>query len=598
MQLLNAVRFNEGIVSTQDIGYSEISVSYTMKVYDKDGVLLAYLPNWVNGRLEQELNKPAVLEFEYPALDLNASLIQFPNQIWLFNQDDTLMNKFHILPVSMNDSQESAKLNISCESLLYQLSKELIIDYTTVVIPEDEEEETTETKSVLDILKDLFSLQVHSRKLYIGQISPLIANEMVSFQFEKGNILDALNKLFEIVDTGTFWVEPVARRLNWKLKRGYDKYQQIRLGKNMSGITINKDYSKLVNRIYVYGNDNGINGQVKLTDISGVSNEYLEDSTSIAQYGIQAAIEILKDVYSPDTLYKYAEAFLDLHSQPKFSYEIDFVNLHASNPIRYEFEGMALGSVIQVINEDHNVSTELNILKMESSLDNPLQMQITLGSKPVTIELVFSKILNRIATLEKETNLNEVGVEVIVNEILEEKQVTKKTNIGTQIENIVSTAEGGDYGGEYAKLVDAFELLADDLIGDIPELAEVNTLPISANSGSIGESPRYASETHTHKGAPFIKETTRSLMQTLAAAENNDEEGVVGYEETNEQLWVHDGSSFAKQVLIVEFVSALPAIPTDGLRVVYWNNQLWIAKSGDSRYYPMYKPSNESGVPA
>lgn len=621
MQFFNTHLFNTGTSATESVA-DAASVSYSIRVFDISGNCLCYLQDWVNGKLTATLNQPASIEFEYPAFEEKAQYLTFPNQIWLYNQDDTVIQKFHIQPTTTIQNEDTATIHVVGESLLQQLAREFIVDYDT------------SGKNLFTVISDLLNLQTHPLPIYPGSIDYAVGSLSPVLRFEKITILEAVEQILDTVGVGTYWIIPGTRKFNWKLERGQDVGQQIRIRKNMKGIRVKKDFSKLVNRLYLFGNDNDTNGTVSLSQIAPYV-PYIDDTGSIAQYGVVSGCKILKNIVNPYALQSYGQAFLQQFSQPYLSYEIDFANLHANNPIKYAFEWLGLGSRVWVINEDLGIESKEKIVRIETELDNPIRQRIVLGRDSIDLDKVFGGINERLATLEREEmvgyedtkeRLNEDGylneenlgdtitqmlsdstsasteslIEAFdnaVSSILEDTSSLTTQIVETIIEN--SIGSGGNFEDAVVDSIgnvlgnglnpnhnELRNALSDELLGT----EDTSPIVADATGNLAGTSSDFARADHTHLGMPWVAgEAMEDLTGTQA--------GILGYVESANQYWLNDGTGYNNQILTVSIVESLPEIPTQGFQLCFYQGQIWIAYESDTRWYPMYKPTTYSGLP-
>ena len=61
---------------------------YRLEVRDADGVILKVLDKWHTALWEQKVNAPDELTLSYPAQESKASAIDYPNFVWLKENQD------------------------------------------------------------------------------------------------------------------------------------------------------------------------------------------------------------------------------------------------------------------------------------------------------------------------------------------------------------------------------------------------------------------------------------------------------------------------------------------------------------------------------
>ena len=235
------------------------------------------------------------------------------------------------------------------------------------------------------------------RKYKLFQVVDKIIDELLAFPMQlpvvtKGDISDYADKIVPLKIDGQTILQAALtlrkslggymevnndRELDWFTTIGEDKGQQIRYGKNLVGISREIDYTKLFNRIYVYGRDADGN-RIKLSDIQ--DEDYIEDVPSQTTYkGIYVGVFTNFSITGAAALLTWAQELLAQYKDPPTTYAVDAVDLSIQQ--QFAFEALQLGSQVTVIDEDLNIEISTTVVRIfKPDLLNPMKMQIELAN--------------------------------------------------------------------------------------------------------------------------------------------------------------------------------------------------------------------------
>lgn len=138
-------------------------------------------------------------------------------------------------------------ITVTGQQIGYTLTKDIISSYSCTI---------ADAKTVSDILTELLAYQEIER-VVLGDVSPSL-DKVIALDLKKGiNIWEACKTVRDTVG-GFIYVDfdpetPATRRLNLVDDIGESKGQQIRLGKNLTGIYHSTDFIELANRLYPVG---------------------------------------------------------------------------------------------------------------------------------------------------------------------------------------------------------------------------------------------------------------------------------------------------------------------------------------------------------
>jgi len=161
---------------------------------------------------------------------------------------------------------------------------------------------------------------------------------------------------------------------------------ELRWGKNMGSFDEVIDPTKIINRIYPLGAGEGVN-QLGIESING-GVAYIEDTESIAKYGIKKRVFVDRRFEDAQQLKDNAQALLNEWKTPKVSVEAQGSDLSILEG--YEFEKHRLGNLIRVIVPDR----EDEIVRIVSESKNDLT------GKPGDITFELNNKTDDIATTQ------------------------------------------------------------------------------------------------------------------------------------------------------------------------------------------------------
>ena len=204
--------------------------------------------------------------------------------------------------------------------------------------------------TITNIITALIAMQERANPVTVGTIDATIGAYTRQLNVSKQSILKTL---LTLRDTAGGYLEvDNDYKLQWSADVGEDTGQQIRYKKNLTGITREVDYSKMVNRLYAYGS-----GAVVLAGVG-----YIDDLGSIDRYGRYTGFLTNTDIDDADTLTEWATLKLAELKDPVVSYKINTADFSVLDTrIDWSFDSLQLGSVINIIDEELGSSFEFDI---------------------------------------------------------------------------------------------------------------------------------------------------------------------------------------------------------------------------------------------
>lgn len=241
---------------------------YTLKLVTSAGVTLNYLRDAFNATYTQTFNQSPTLTFSLPSTSITLSTLVRPNEVWVYDSTNTLVEKFRILRTNISrDNSGAAAIEVSCDGYLNQLTDELISSYQA---------SPTDAFTITEIIEDLLALQVSTSPIVYDAtlIDADLSSLVRSVNLENQTILRAILALIETVSTPYYlYISPSTKKLHITATLGQDIGQEIRLGKNLSAISQESDYSTLTTRLIAIGSGSE-DVEVRLTPMGVIPTIY------------------------------------------------------------------------------------------------------------------------------------------------------------------------------------------------------------------------------------------------------------------------------------------------------------------------------------
>jgi phage minor structural protein len=164
---------------------------------------------------------------------------------------------------------------------------------------------------------------------------------------------------------------------------------EIRYAKNMREIEREIDPSNIVNRIFPLGFGEGVN-QLGIEDVNG-GVPYLEDASSIAQFGLKAYVWPDRRFEDAQALKESAQSLLAKWKQPKVVYKVNAADLTklTGAPIHKFTEG----ALVRIVDPDFGVIEQrIHMVSKPDITGAPGDIQLEIGSLTDDIATVNADI--------------------------------------------------------------------------------------------------------------------------------------------------------------------------------------------------------------
>jgi phage minor structural protein len=352
---------------------------------DKDIPHLLTLP------LKESLSKPEQLSFIIPFNNPGYSLIEgLRTKVKVFDvRDNSIAFSGRIIPTKDGMSSDgNFNKEITCEGALAYLNDTHTRRWSFI--------NQTPAQILTYILNEHNNKVDTARQITLGTVQPTQALT-INTNFETS--LNAIITKVRNVLSGDIRVRETSGvlYLDYLTAQGANNGVEIRLRHNLKEIIREYDPTDIVTRVIPLGYGEGIN-QLDIASVnSGV--EYLEDTTSINQYGVIEGVPTNKDIQNAATLKIWGQTVLNEKKQPKLSYQqtaLDLSVLTGRENEKYE-----LGDTIHTKVEILNIDVYSRVIERERNLLNePWNPRLTLSTRPISLTDQIIDLKQRNLTLE------------------------------------------------------------------------------------------------------------------------------------------------------------------------------------------------------
>ena len=184
--------------------------------------------------------------------------------------------------------------------------------------------------------------------------------------------------------------------LDYLIAQGADNNVKIELGYNMKDIIEEYDPLDIVSRVIPLGYGEGINQ----LDIKKVNSniEYLDNTTSIAKYGVVEGVATNKDIQSATTLKIYGNTVLKDKSQARLAISTNALDLSVLTG--HEAEKYSNGDSLNILNEFMNIDVIARVIEREMDLLEPFNPKLIISTRSIKLSDQIIELKQRNLTLE------------------------------------------------------------------------------------------------------------------------------------------------------------------------------------------------------
>lgn len=357
---------------------------YRIEVHDGDGDFITSVPGWISGKLLLTMDRASELEFTIPYDAEGAADLVRPNIVWLRNRWGFVVDTFVIQKRKPHGNGDASYITVFCTGCISQLGEEIV----------DEYDGTEAGLTVEDHVTALMDLQAKADWITVGQISSAIAETEVKFYAQDTTIHAALLALQLVLpqsERGRLYVDP-QRRLQWRDAVGDQTEQIITRGRNVYAIDAEVDYGRMINRVYMYGEGQDPAYRLTLID-AGEDDEFLDNASSIATYGLRAYRKQDRRIRKPETLLLFAQRILEEFAVPPVTVDVELLDVAKADDAPAGWQDIYIGGLYRVQDSDLGLDTSIEIVSIETDLSHPVPIRVNLTNQVRDLADLFTILI-------------------------------------------------------------------------------------------------------------------------------------------------------------------------------------------------------------
>ena len=259
------------------------------------------------------------------------------------------------------------------------------------------------------------------------------------FSVDKTNPYDVVKAVIECCGKGELYTDN--KKIALVERIGTDTAVRLDLGKNMEDITVERDITDLVTRLYPYGRDD-----LHIGSVNG-GRQYIE-SANAAVYGVREGYRDFGDITSALTLFERALWEFDAENAERIDVpQISITGTYAElNKIAgYEAEQLRLGDGVTVV--DGGDALYERVIKIERYPYSPESAILTIGRVKKDMFFYLEQIGNLARRYKKvSTRSGKVKASAVSGTIKNSGVVSETVTAGTITigRNVITTDEEGN----------------------------------------------------------------------------------------------------------------------------------------------------------
>lgn len=356
-----------------------------IQVYDINMNRVAILEKAYKIGYGLEANNIWTCQFTLPLNDPKRKEIIPKHFIELWDHDKRI-GMFIVQPIKTVKNDSDRSITYTCEHVLSTLHSEVLFRYHQFT--------NFTTRQVLQAL-------INMQETVHWKLGTVEFTRYFHYAWEnEDSLLNAIISVPKPFDESYLWTwDDSSYPFTLNLVRPDDEIvDEIRYRKNLKGIEKEEDPYGIVNRIYPLGYGEGVN-QLTIEKVNG-GVPYLEDSASIAKYGLQKQIWADRRFERAEELKANAQALLTRYKDPVVTVSVDCIDYELIDP--YKIVKYKVAKIVRVKDEDTETDIDLRIMKISKSdiYGDPSNIQFDLGN-------VRDDINTTITDLEKKQLVND-----------------------------------------------------------------------------------------------------------------------------------------------------------------------------------------------
>jgi phage minor structural protein len=364
-----------------------------IKILNQKRQYVAYLENAFNIGYEKTFNQIWGASFSLPLNDPKNEECKALYYVEV-NDGDEYIGLFRIIPKRTVKNESTETVTYQCEHVLATLLDSSLFQYHQL--------DNLPTDEVLEYILENQKV----KHWVLKRVDPTLIRHF-SYKWENENLVSSAFSVPKPFDKHYKW-EWDTQIYPWELSLVPPETAvtcEIREKKNLIGLELEENPMGVFNRIYPLGYGEGINQ----LNIAAVNNgvPYVEDTDSIAKYGVREYVWSDKRFEDAQTLKASAEALLREWREPIVSWRISAADL--SSITGEDIDKLRMGRIVRLSLNDYP-TTDLRIMKETKSdiKGDPGNIQLEVGN--VNADLGTTQ-----ADLQRRQQINELYAQGATN---------------------------------------------------------------------------------------------------------------------------------------------------------------------------------------
>lgn len=366
------------------------------RIYDTSKNLVAILQNAFNIGYEQRENTLWTATFSLPYDDPKTAEC-LPFRYVEIYDNNSVLGLFRILPYDEQKSIDNVVITYECEHVLGTLLDDVMFQYHT------------SGSTPGPMIRGL--LQAYQTSFLWDNLGVCAITTSYTYKWENESLLSAILSIGSAYSADYTWTFDTPISATWTLDLELPSETvtaSIRYKKNMVEIKKRTDPRTIVTRLYALGYGEGVN-QLTIEDVTTGGDTYIDaDATTIATYGVKAAIFTDKKEENPTTLLYKAQSYLEKNKAPKVTYTVKAADLYSLTGKSYD--DLTLSKYINIHDEElgYNVNARIVARRKSDVTGNP-------GDLEIDISNFVEDITDNQTTVQSKVIVNELYAQGAVN---------------------------------------------------------------------------------------------------------------------------------------------------------------------------------------
>jgi phage minor structural protein len=365
-----------------------------IKILNQNRQPVAILENAYAISYEKRLNEIWGVSFILPLDDPKNTECQPLNYVDLTDDySGEYLGLYRIVPSQTKKNESANEINYECDHVLSTLLDDVLFDY-----------HQNTNLTTRDNIEYILAQQTTQN----WRLGTCEFTRYFSYKWEDENgLLGPLFSIAEPFDVQYEWTFDTTV-YPWTLNLVAPSKQvtcEIRYGKNLAEIERHVDPANIVNRIYPKGYGEGVN-QLTIAKVNA-NKPYLENASSIAQYGRKAYVWVDRRFEDAESLKASAQALLNEWSTPKVTYRVKAVDLSSITGV--DADRLRVGRIVRIVDPDFGTFEARIVSEKKGDIYGaPGDIELEIANKSADLSTTQ-------ADIERKQQINEVYAQGATN---------------------------------------------------------------------------------------------------------------------------------------------------------------------------------------